>query len=101
MAKAKFKIRPGVYIVPNLGRIDATAKLKQETELALYLNKDFPFIELLEGGVNFLKKQKLSQKTISGLIMKSQSAEEIELLSKLSDSETIARIVKQRLESLE
>lgn len=97
-----FKIVPGIYVVPNHGRVDCTKKVKQATAVQLYLNKKFSqFIELQEDGVKLLKKEKLDNKTIAGLITRSTSADEVNLLVQLSDTEAIQNIGKQKLKSLE
>lgn len=100
MAKAKFSIRPGIYNVPNYGRIDCTKAVKQEVALELYLNKDFSqFICLNESGVAFLKKQKLKANVVAGLITRAKTLEQVELLIQINDSEALKRIAENKIRS--
>lgn len=102
MAKPKFNIRPGIYNVPNLGRVDCTKAVKQDVGLALYLNKHFSqFITLTEAGVSFLKKQKLKSNVVAGLITRAKTVGQVELLLKVNDTATIQRIAETRIKALE
>lgn len=102
MAKEKFNIRPGIYNVPDLGRVDCTKAVKQSIALDLYLNKHFSqFITLTEAGVSFLKKQKLKSSVVAGLITRAKTVDEIKLLLKVDSTETIQRIAETRIKALE
>ena len=100
MSKQPFDIKPGIYTVPNFGRIDCSKKVKQNDAVALYLNKAFAqFITLKEGGVNLLKKEKPTIKQLSQLVIKAKSAEEVDLLLKLTDSKTVLTIAETKKNS--
>ena len=102
MAKEKFNIRPGIYNVPGIGRVDCTKAVKQEVALDLYLNKHFSqFIRLNEGGVGFLKKQKLKDSVVAGLITRAKTPGEVNLLLEVKSTEALQRIAETRTQSLE
>lgn len=102
MAKEKFNIRPGIYNVPNIGRVDCTKAVKQDVALGLYLNKHFSqFISLNEGGVGFLKKQKLKNTVIAGLITRAKTVKEVNLLLEVKTTDALQRIADTRIKSLE
>ena len=101
MSKEKFNIKPGIYTIPNFGRIDCTKAVKQEVALELYLNKHFSqFISLTEAGVDFLKKQKLNSNVVAGLITRAKTEEQINLLLQVNDSKTVKRIAENRIQAL-
>jgi len=99
MSKNNFNIRPGVYVVPNFKRIDCTVKVSNADAIALYLNKDFPFITLKEGGVHLLKKERLNAKQVCQLILRSKSVEEVELLVEVNGAEIVKKIAITKIES--
>lgn len=100
MANKNFNIRPGIYVLPNRGRINCTDTISDAQAMDLYLYSKLPFITLTEDGVKLLQNQKLSVKELSSLIMRSTSLEEVELLSQVKESKPLQRIVEQRLEAL-
>lgn len=91
MAKA-FEIRPGRYLVPNIGRVDTTVPLTNEQKVALYTNKKFPFIVLKPQGVSVLKSAKLSTQQIALLIRYAKSEEEVNLILEVKNNKTLKRI---------
>jgi hypothetical protein len=102
MSKA-FKIAPGRYDIPGIGRVDAQKEVSDETAFAIYKlsRRVFPWITLGPGAGSFLKKQKLTVKEIASLVQNATSSEEIEILSGLSDSKPLARIIETKLQALE
>ncbi|HEA19961.1 hypothetical protein LCGC14_1786420, partial [marine sediment metagenome] len=94
-----FKVRPGRYTVPNFGHLDTRNEVSDERYLELYENPAFPWIEPTDqkNTLAFLKKQKMSVKRISNLILKAKSPEEIEMLMKLNDSRTLKNLAETRL----
>ena len=92
-----FNIKPGIYVVPNMGRVNATKKLSIEQQVNLYLNTKFPFITLLEAGVKALKKRKLKDKQIAVLINHAKTKQEVDLILQLKPkSDTLKRIADNR-----
>ena len=102
MSKA-FKVAPGRYDIPGIGKVDAQKKVSDETAFAIYKlsRRVFPWIELGADALPFLKKQKLTVKQIAALVQNARTAEEIEILAGLSDSKPLAGIVETKLKSLE
>ena len=79
-----FNIKPGIYVVPNMGRVNATKKLSIEQQVNLYLNTKFPFITLLEAGV-------------AVLINHAKTKQEVDLILQLKPkSDTLKRIADNR-----
>lgn len=93
MAK-DFEIRPGNYVVPKLGTVNTRLPLTDEKKVALYLNKSFPFITLLPGGVKVLKKAKLKPEDVSNLIRRAKSVEEIDMLLEVRSNQILRRIAE-------
>lgn len=97
MAKA-FDIKPAIYVVPKIGRVDCTKELPIEMQVQLYLSPHFKvFIELKKDGIKLLKKEGLPDQTLARLIMAAQSAEEIALLLDVKSSKTIKKIAETAL----
>lgn len=97
----KFIIAPGIYVVPNLGRIDCTNKVEQATQVKLYLNPHFShFITATKEGVALLKKEKLTEKDVALLLQRAKTPDEVDWLLKVLSSpplEKIGDITKKRL----
>ena len=98
-----FKVRPGRYTIPNFGHLDTRNEVSDERYLKLYENPAFPWIAPIdsEETLEFLKKQKLSVKRLSKLMLKAKTEAEIKLLAKLHDSKPLQKIAAMRLETLE
>ena len=62
-----FTFKLGIFHVPNIGKVDTRNELSNDTLLALYENRKFPFIGITEEVVPYLKKQKLSEKRAAAL----------------------------------
>lgn len=98
-----FKITPGRYDIPKIGKVDTTVEVSDERLFAIFKlpRRVFPWISLKPGAKVFLKKQKLTVKEIALLVHNARTAEEIELLAGLSDSKAIAGIAETKLKALE
>jgi hypothetical protein len=98
-----FKVAAGRYDIPKIGRLDTTVEVSDERLFAIYKlpRKVFPWISLKSGAKAFLKKQKLTVKEIASLVQNASSAQELELLSGISDSKTITGIAETKLKALE
>ena len=96
-----FTVRPGIYVVPNFGRIDTTKKVSDQKLLELYENNHFPFITITKKAVPFLKKQKLSTKRVASLIMQAQTVEEVNLLLEVKNSKPLPSLAETKIKSLE
>lgn len=94
-----FKIRPGIYNIPNYGRVVATKPLENSVMVKLYRNRSFPFIELQKGGVDLLKKEKLKENEVAGLIIKSKNAKEVDLLLQVKSNKTLQNIADTKKSS--
>ncbi len=95
-----FEIRPGRYVVPNLGTVNTKQPLTDEKKVALYLNKSFPFITLKADGVKVLRKAKLTAPQVASLIRQAKTPEEIDLILKVRTNKTlrtIAEITKHKM----
>lgn len=101
MSKA-FNIQRGKYDVPGVGKVDATEEVSDEKAFSIYKlpRKVFPWITIGPSAESFLKKQPLLAPDVAKLIQNAQTEEEVELLAKLSDTKTVARIKELRLNSL-
>ena len=99
---ASFHIKPGIYDVPKVGKVNALQPVSDETALKLYKLKRgvFPFIAPNEKTLAFLKKQKLKAEDIAPLIQNAQTEAEVELLLELTKNKTIKRIAEVKLNSL-
>ena len=95
-----FNIQKGIFIVPNIGRVDCNKMVDNKTAVALYRNRKFPFIELQEKGVELLKKEKLQPKEVSALILDAKTTEEVDLLLKLCKEEALQGIAETRKKTL-
>src|SRR5690606_8794381 len=97
-----FHIKPGIYDVPNVGKVNAMQPVSDETSLKLYKLKRgvFPFIKPNEKTLAFLKKQKLTDKEIAPLIQNAQTEAEVEMLLKLTKGKIIKRIAEVKLNTL-
>src|SRR5690606_15462246 len=95
-----FNIRPGIYNIPDFGRVVATKPLEDSVSVKLYLSKSFPFISLKEGGVDLLKKEKLSEKEVARLILKSKGTKEIDLLLKVKSNKVLESIAETKKKSI-
>ena len=59
-----FVVRPGIYHIPNFGKLDTRKKVSNAQYLALYENKDFPFITISEEVIPFLKRKNYQKKDL-------------------------------------
>lgn len=100
MSKA-FKIAPGRWDVPGIGKVDSK-EVSEETLFKLYRMRRaaFPWISLGPEAESFLKKQKLKAKEIAVLVQNAQTVEETELLARLSDTKEVAGIVETHMAAL-
>lgn len=98
-----FKVAPARYDIPKVGKVDTTNEVSDDKLFAIYKlpRKVFPWISLRKGAKAYLKKQKLTVKELASLVHNAKTAEEIELLTGLSDSKTIAGIAETKLKALE
>jgi len=96
-----FKIRPGKYVVPGVGKIDATKEVSPVKGLQLYESKAFPWCEPVidKKTVDFLKKQKLDEKRIASLIQSAKSKEEVDMLLEVKSTKTIEGIANTKKSS--
>jgi len=96
-----FKVREGIYTVPNFGRIDTREKLTNDQLLSLYENRHFPFITITAKAVPFLKKQKLDIKRVASLILRAKSVEEVKWLLEVNNKKPLPSIAEIKIKSFE
>jgi len=96
-----FKVRPGIYTVPDFGRIDTREKLTNDQLLSLYENRHFPFITITEKAVPFLKKQKLDVKRTASLILRAKSVEEVNWLLEVNNKKPLPAMADIKIKSFE
>ncbi len=99
-----FKItRPGRYTIPNWGSLDTKKEVSNERLLLLYADKGFPWIELISGKktVAFLKKQKLTEKQLAGLILNANTVSDVNVLLEVSSKKTLKTIAENRIKALQ
>jgi hypothetical protein len=96
-----FKVREGIYVVPNFGRVDTRKGLSNEQLLALYENRDFPFITITAKCVPFLKKQKLDVKRVASLILRAKTIEEVNLLLQVNNKKPLPALAATKNSALE
>ena len=98
--KQPFNIQKGIYVIPNLGRIDCNKSLTNDQQVELYRNLHFKtFITLNEAGVKLLKKAKATKKEVASLILKAHSLEEVDLLLKVHTDKSLQAIAEQKKEA--
>ncbi len=95
-----FEIRPGNYRVPNIGFIDTTKKLSNQTLVALALSTVFPFIQVNEKSFEVLKKAKLKDDQITSLIQQADSVQRIDWLLQLTETKAVHNIATTRKKAL-
>ena len=102
MSKA-FEIKPGIYDIPKLGKVNANNKVSDEKALAVYRlpRRVFPWITITEAALPLLKKQKFTAEEVSKMIQNAQSPEEVQLLASLSDTKVVERITETKLKGFE
>ena len=93
-----FTIRPGIYHIPNFGKLDTRKKVSNKDLITLYENKDFPFIKPTRNAIEILKKEKLSEKRVLYLIDEATSKEEVEILLEVKSTKKIQAFSKIKLE---
>lgn len=97
-----FIIRPGIYNIPVLNkRIDTRTKLSNSQMLELCLCKQFPFIEITEAALPFLKKQKLKTEQVASLIMQAKTAEQVNLLLEVKKTKPLPAVAETKIKALE
>jgi hypothetical protein len=97
----KFIIKPGIYVVPNYGRIDCNKKVPQAEQVKLYLNPQFSqFITATPQGVALLKKEKPNEKQIASLLQRAKSVEEVNALLEIKSSKPLKNIATIKINSL-
>ena len=94
-----FIIKPGIYHIPNFGKLDTRKEVSNSQYLALYENKHFPFISITEEAISFLKKERLSEKRLVCLILQATSADEVNLLLEVKSTKKIKRIAETKLKN--
>lgn len=89
-----FNIRPGKYVVPGIGRVDANKEVPPETALRLYQSKAFPWCSpvIKKETSDFIKKQKLAAKDIAELIQSATTSEEVDFLLEIRSNSTLKNI---------
>ena len=92
-----FVIKPGIYHIPNFGKLDTRNEISTSKCLELYENNNFPFIKITEDVIAFLKKEKLSDKRLIKLIEQAQSSEEILILMQVKTSKKIKSVADKQL----
>lgn len=102
MSEPKFIVKKGIHNVPNHGRVDCNKKLNNSTLVSLYLNKHFSsFITATKGGIQLIKKQKLTDKQIVKLIQRAKSTDEVECLQAVKTNKLIDNIAETRKNALQ
>lgn len=92
-----FTIRPGIYHIPNFGRLDTREEVSNSKYLALYENKAFPFITITEEAIGFLKKEKLSEKRIAKLILQAVSKQEVNWLLEVKANKNLKQLAETKI----
>lgn len=102
MAKDTFIINPGIYHVPNFGRVDCNKLPNRATLVKLYLNKSFSsFITPTKEGVALLKKEKLEPKHIVQLIHRAKTPDEVDWLLEVKSNKLVKNIAETRKKALQ
>ncbi|MAF36469.1 hypothetical protein CL622_05125 [archaeon] len=96
-----FNIKRGIYVVPGIGKVDATKEVDQATCLALLESRAFPFISVTPEAIPFLKTSKLNQKRVANLILQATTKEEVALLLEVKTTKALTRIAETKLNTLE
>lgn len=95
-----FTFKLGIFHVPNIGKVDTRNELSNDTLLALYENRKFPFIGVTEEVIPYLKKKKLSEKRLVNLVLQATSVEEINVLLAVKSTKKLKKIAEVQKESL-
>lgn len=97
-----FEIKPGIYNVPNVGRVDATKPLDESIQYELYKSgrKVFPFARWTDRSLKYLKSVKPSDKEVGRMINHAVTVEEVEELKKLSRKRAVKLLAETRLQIL-
>lgn len=99
---SKFNITPGIYVVPNFGRIDCNKYVSQKNQVALYLNPHFRvFINATQEGIALLKKEKLSEKQVAQLINRAKTPEEVKWLLEVKSNKALQNIAEIKTTALQ
>jgi hypothetical protein len=89
-----FILREGIYHIPNFGKLDTRKPVSNAKCLALYENKDFPFIAITEEAIPFLKKEKLSEERVVFLLNQATTPEEVGLLLEVKSTKKLKKIAE-------
>lgn len=92
-----FVVKPGIYHIPNFGKLDTRKEVSNSQYLTLYENAAFPFISITKESVKFLKKEKLSEKRLASLILRATSADEVNLLLEVKSTKKLKSIAETKL----
>lgn len=96
-----FNITPGIYVVPNFGRIDCTKPLPPETQVTLYLNPAFStFISATKDGIALLKKEKPTVQQIARLLQSAKSEDEVNWLLDVKSNKALQNIAEIKIKAL-
>jgi len=98
-----FQIRPGRYVVPGIGRVDANKEVAPEVALKLYESRAFPWCDpvIKKETVDFIKKQKPEPKRIASLIQAAKSPEEVDFLLEIKSNNTLKNIAETKKASFD
>lgn len=97
----KFNIKPGIYVVPDFGRIDCNNEVSDKNQVALYLNPHFRvFIDATQKGIALLKKEKLTEKQIAQLINRAKTDEEVSWLLDVKSTKTLEKLAEIKTKAL-
>lgn len=92
MSKHLFKIRPGIYTVPEIGIVNTKKPLSNQMLIDLALSSAFPFIEITQESVTVLKKGKITSKEVVKLMGQAKTAQQIDWLLEVKSNKTIENI---------
>ena len=95
-----FIIKPGIYVVPDFGRIDCNNEVSDKNQVQLYLNPHFRvFIDATQKGIALLKKEKLTEKQVAQLINRAKNPDEISWLLDVKSNKTLEKIADIKINS--
>lgn len=94
-----FKIRPGKYDVPYVGKVNAYKEVSDETALKLYLlpRRIFPWIKLEGSALDYLAGQDFSTRDVALMVQNSRTEDEARMVASLSEAQAIERILETKI----
>lgn len=97
----KFNIKPGIYVVPDFGRIDCNNEVSDKDQVKLYLNPHFRvFIDATQKGIALLKKEKLTEKQIAKLINRAKNPDEVSWLLEVKSTKSLEKLAETKIKAL-